>query len=86
MAVNGCPICLVKQRRIDELEEEVRVFRPSYVTKSAKSRTVISGLQRHHRSDPLSQTASMRKRNPRERGSVIRELVDGATRRGRLIA
>jgi len=24
MGVNGCPICLVKQRRIDELEEEVK--------------------------------------------------------------
>jgi transposase len=24
MAVKGCPICLVKQRRIDELEEEVK--------------------------------------------------------------
>lgn len=24
MAVNGCPVCLAKQRRIDELEEEVK--------------------------------------------------------------
>lgn len=27
MAVNGCPVCLHKQRRIDELEEEVKRLR-----------------------------------------------------------
>ena len=27
MAVNGCPVCLQKQRRIDELEEEIKQLR-----------------------------------------------------------
>jgi transposase len=27
MAVNGCPVCLHKQRRIDELEEDIKNLR-----------------------------------------------------------
>ena len=48
MAVNGCPVCLHKQRRIDELEEEVKNLRAKLRYQERKDRKASSGPPPHH--------------------------------------
>ena len=43
MAVNGCPICLEKQRRIDDLEDEVRGLRATLGREQRKAQEGFFG-------------------------------------------
>jgi len=43
MAVNGCPICLEKQRRIDDLEEEVKLLRAALGRQQRKAQEGFFG-------------------------------------------
>lgn len=86
MAVNGCPVCLAKQRRIDELEEEVKRLQAKLRYEERKEQDGFFGSSTPSSKRPIKPNSGQKEKKPKgERGSVIKELVEGATKTAPLI-
>jgi transposase len=65
MAVNGCPVCLHKQRRIDELQEEVKNLRAKLHLQERKAKDGPFGSSTPSSKQPLKLNAQEKEKKPR---------------------
>lgn len=65
MAVNGCPVCLHKQRRIDELEEEVKSLRAKLHLQERKVKDGPFGSSTPSSKQPLKPNTREKDKKPR---------------------
>jgi transposase len=65
MAVNGCPVCLQKQRRIDELEEEVRRLRAQVWYQDRKEEDGFFGSSTPSSKKPVKSNVEQKEKKPR---------------------
>jgi len=65
MAVNGCPICLQKQRRIDELEEELKKLRAKMRYQERREQDGFFGSSTPSSQLPIKPNAAHRERKPK---------------------
>jgi len=65
MAVNGCPICLQKQRRIDELEDENERFREKLRLGVRKEQEGLFGSSTPSSKLPLKPNTEQKEKKPR---------------------
>lgn len=65
MAVNGCPICLHKQRRIDELEEEIRNLRAKLHYQERQAQEGFFGSSTPSAKLPVKPNTEQKEKKPR---------------------
>lgn len=65
MAVNGCPICLHKQRRIDELEEEIKNLRAKLHYQERQSQEGFFGSSTPSAKLPVKPNTEQKEKKPR---------------------
>jgi transposase len=65
MAVNGCPVCLQKQRRIDELEEENRRLRAKQRLQERKEQDGYFGSSTPSSKRPIKPNSELKEKKPR---------------------
>jgi hypothetical protein len=65
MAVNGCPVCLHKQRRIDELEEEVKSLRAKLRLQERREKDGPFGSSTPSAKLPLKPNTEEKEKKPR---------------------
>jgi transposase len=65
MAVNGCPVCLHKQRRIDELEEEVKNLRAKLRHQERKDEDGFFGSSTPSSKQPIKPNSGQKEKKPR---------------------
>jgi transposase len=65
MAVNGCPVCLHKQRRIDELEEEVKNLRTKLRYQKRQGQEGFFGSSTPSSKRPLKPNSEEKEKKPR---------------------
>jgi transposase len=65
MAVNGCPICLVKQRRIDELEEELKNLRAKVRYQERREQDGFFGSSTPSSKVPIKPNVAQREKKPK---------------------
>jgi transposase len=65
MAVNGCPVCLKKQRRIDELEEEVKRLRAKVRYQERKEKDGFFGSSTPSSKKPVKRNVEQKEKKPR---------------------
>lgn len=65
MAVNGCPVCLEKQRRIDELEEEVQRLRTKVRYQERKEKDGFFGSSTPSSKKPVKPNVELKESKPR---------------------
>jgi len=65
MAVNGCPVCLHKQRRIDELEEEVKNLRAKLRYRERQGKEGVFGSSTPSSKLPLKPNSKQKEKKPR---------------------
>ena len=65
MAVNGCPICLQKQRRIDELEDENKRLREKLRLQVRKEQEGFFGSSTPSSKLPLKPNTDQKEKKPR---------------------
>ena len=65
MAVNGCLMCLRKQRRIDELEEEVRSLREKLRYQARKGREGLFGSSTPSSKRPVKPSSEQKEKKPK---------------------
>lgn len=65
MAINGCPVCLAKQRRIDELEEEIRRLRTKLRCQERKADEGFFGSSTPSSQIPVKPNCEHKETNPR---------------------
>jgi transposase len=86
MAVNGCPFCLNKQRRIDELEEEVKRLRDKLRYQERRQEDGFFGSSTPSSKKPVKANSTEKERKPRgakcgHRGAGRRSHADGTSDR-----
>jgi transposase len=65
MAVNGCPICLVKQRRIDELEEELKNLKAKVRYQERSEQEGFFGSSTPSSKVPIKPNVAKREKKPK---------------------
>lgn len=65
MAVNGCPVCLQKQRRIDELEEENKSLRAKLRYQERREEDGFFGSSTPSSKRPLKPNTELKEKKPR---------------------
>jgi len=65
MAVNGCPICLHKQRRIDELEEEIKGLRAKLHYQERQAQEGFFGSSTPSAKLPVKPNTEQKEKKPR---------------------
>lgn len=65
MAVNGCPVCLHKQRRIDELEEEVQRLRDKLRYRERREEDGYFGSSTPSSKKPVKPNSPQKEKKPR---------------------
>ena len=65
MAVNGCPVCLHKQRRIDELEEEVKNLRAKLRYQERQGQEGFFGSSTPSSKLPVKPNSEQKEKKPR---------------------
>jgi len=65
MAVNDCPVCLVKQRRIDELEEEVKNLRAKVRYQERREEDGFFGSSTPSSKKPVKPNSEQKAKKPR---------------------
>jgi len=65
MAVNGCPVCLDKQRRIDELEDEVKRLRDKLRYQERREEDGFFGSSTPSSKKPIKPNTTAKEQNPR---------------------
>ncbi len=65
MAVNGCPICLEKQRRIDDLEDEVRGLRATLGREQRKAQEGFFGSSTPSSKKPMKKNVEKKDEKPK---------------------
>lgn len=65
MAVNGCPLCLEKQRRIDDLEEEVKRLRAAFGREQRKAQEGLFGSSTPSSKKPVKKNMEKSERKPK---------------------
>jgi transposase len=65
MAVNGCPVCLHKQRRIDELEEEVKGLRAKLRYEERKEQDGFFGSSTPSSKRPVKPNNEQKEKKPK---------------------
>jgi len=65
MAVNGCPVCLQKQRRIDELEEEVKHLRAKLRYQARREQDGFFGSSTPSSKQPVKPNTEPKERKPK---------------------
>jgi hypothetical protein len=68
MAVNGCPVCLHKQRRIEELEEEVKNLRTTLRYQERQGQEGFFGSSTPSSKLPLKPNSEEKEKKPRGAG------------------
>lgn len=65
MAVNGCPVCLQKQRRIDELEEEIKQLRAKLRYHARREQDGFFGSSTPSSKQPVKPNTGPKERKPK---------------------
>ena len=65
MAVNGCPVCLQKQRRIDELEEQVKSLQKKLRYQVRKEQEGLFGSSTPSSKRPVKPNSEPKERKPK---------------------
>jgi transposase len=65
MEINGCPHCLVKQRRIDDLEEEVKSLREKLRYQQRREREGVFGSSTPSSKRPVKPNVEEKERKPK---------------------
>lgn len=86
MAVNGCPVCLAKQRRIDELEEEVKRLQAKLRYEERKEQDGFFGSSTPSSKRPIKPNSGQKEKKPKgarlgHKGVGRRSHEDGAADR-----
>lgn len=86
MAVNGCPVCLAKQRRIDELEEEVKRLQAKLCYEERKEQDGFFGSSTPSSKRPIKTNSGQKEKKPKgawlgHKGVGRRSHEDGAADR-----
>lgn len=77
MVVNGCPICLVKQRRIDELKEEVKGLQAKLRYQERKEQDGYFGSSTPSSKRPVKPNSEHEEKKPK--GARRLDMTPGAT-------
>src|SRR5208337_202820 len=85
MAVNDCPVCLVKQRRIDELEEEVKNLRAKVRYQERREEDGFFGSSTPSSKKPVKPNSEQKAKKPRGAKPGHRGVGRTSTLRGRVI-
>ena len=72
MAINGYPVCLDKQRRIDELEEQVKGLQAKLRYQERKELDGPFGSSTPSSKLPVKPNAEQKEKKPKEPGRVTR--------------
>ena len=65
MAVNGCPACLQKQRRIDELEEQVKSLKGKLRYQERKTEEGFFGSSTPSSKKPVKPNTDQKEKKPK---------------------
>src|SRR5512140_711342 len=65
MGINGCPICLEKQRRIDELEEKLKQLRAKQRLQERKEQDGFFGSSTPSSQRPIKPNSEQKEKKPK---------------------